>query len=69
LLPLAAALLPLAAATPCCCHALLPATALRARVVRARPIRLLPSVDLLPALQRNPDLASSAMCNRRLSLW
>jgi hypothetical protein len=32
-------------------------------------VRLLPAVDVLSALQRDPDLVTSVMCNRNLSIW
>lgn len=31
--------------------------------------RLLPAMDVLPALVADPDLVTSVMCNRNLSMW
>jgi hypothetical protein len=68
---LAASLLRAVSLLSCCDVVLCSCCARRVprRAVLCCLVRLLPCVDVLAAVQRDPDLITSVMCNRNLSIW
>lgn len=51
------------------CCALIVVLCLHCAVLCCALGRLLPSLDVMLALQHDPDLVTSVMCNRNLSIW